>query len=360
MSRVAIICPYPIGVAPSQRLKYEQYIHHWEKNGFKVDVLPFQSNAMWNIVYQEGKWGQKIFWTFIGYFHRLIILFQIYHYDIVYIHLWVTPFGFPIFERLYRLCSKKIIYDIDDLIFMGHSSKANRWITRLKGTQKPIYLIQYADYVITTTPYLVNFCQKMNSNIIGIPPTIPLNTIRPTEVQNKSKIVIGWSGSSSTAKYLDIVKKAILNLSKKYAIELLLFGIEDYSIEGIKTRCIAWSEDREQSIFYEMDIAIYPLENEEWSEGKFGGKLIQYFAAGLPIVASKANKIISEIIINHQNGICIENSISNWEEAISYLIDNIEIRKKLSIHARKTFELQFSCEQNEEIYLQILNSVIKN
>ena len=34
MKKIVIVCPHPKDVAPGQRLKYEQYIESWEKNGF--------------------------------------------------------------------------------------------------------------------------------------------------------------------------------------------------------------------------------------------------------------------------------------------------------------------------------------
>lgn len=360
MKTIAIICPYPQGVAPSQRLKYEQYIADWRDNGYCIDIFPFQSYTMWKIVYQKGKWLQKIYWTMIGYFHRFLFLFQIRNYDIVYIHLWVTPFGIPLFERLYRLFAKKIIYDIDDLIFMGHSSEANRWIASLKGKQKPIYLIQKSDYIITTTPYLVDFCKQYNTDVVGIPPTLPSHFITSTTIVDKPRLTIGWSGSKSTSKYLELIAVSLQQLSQNYAIELLLFGVENYEIKGVKIRCISWSEETEKNIFSQMDIAIYPLEKEKWSEGKYGGKLIQYFAAGLPIVASKANEIISMLIENSHNGICIDNSNENWYNALSNLIEHTSMRKTLASNAYKTFEEKFSCEKYKPIYLNILNSVLEN
>ena len=44
MKRIVIICPHPKDVAPGQRLKYEQYIENWEKNGFKVEIKPFMTD----------------------------------------------------------------------------------------------------------------------------------------------------------------------------------------------------------------------------------------------------------------------------------------------------------------------------
>ena len=43
MKKIVIICPHPKGVAPGQRLKYEQYFESWRKNGYEVDIKPFMS-----------------------------------------------------------------------------------------------------------------------------------------------------------------------------------------------------------------------------------------------------------------------------------------------------------------------------
>ena len=38
--RMLIICPYPIGVAAGQRLKYEQYFDKWNKDGWDITISP--------------------------------------------------------------------------------------------------------------------------------------------------------------------------------------------------------------------------------------------------------------------------------------------------------------------------------
>ena len=88
MKRVVIVCPHPKDVAPGQRLKYEQYINHWENNGFIVDVKPFMTDRFWSIVYKKGYYFEKVFWTIYGYIRRLKLLFMLRKYDLSYIFLW--------------------------------------------------------------------------------------------------------------------------------------------------------------------------------------------------------------------------------------------------------------------------------
>jgi glycosyltransferase involved in cell wall biosynthesis len=360
MKKISVICPHPYGFAPSQRLKFEQYFSHWEDNEWKVDVEPFQTKRFWSIAPKEGYIYEKVLWTLYGYWRRIIFLKKISSYDIVYVHLWVTPFGPPFFEWLYCKLAKKVIFDIDDLVFLGHASNANSWVSRLKGKNKPIYLMKKANHIITTTPFLINYCKKYSDLVTGIPPTVDETRIYPKEKVRNKKLVIGWSGSHSTLKYLKIIEPSLQRLAQKYEFEFLVFGVDKYEIDNIFTRSVEWSEKIENNIFNEFDIAVYPLELELWSEGKYGGKMIQYFAAGLPMIVSNANDLIPSIVRNHENGILVNNSETDWYNAFECLIQDIRLRNKIAVNARKTFEFQFSIDSNKNKYLEILNSVASN
>lgn len=360
MKKMCIICPYPVGVAPSQRLKFEQYCSFFEKEGWKIEVHSFQTNSFWKIVYDRNNYVEKILWTLYGYLQRIIVLFRLRNFDIVYIHLWVTPFGLPIFEWLYRFVAKKIVFDIDDLIFIENPGYKDSWKSRVKGTLKPKFLISHSDYVVTTTPFLVDFCKKSNQNVIGIPPSLDEKTIYPFEKKSNTRMVIGWSGSHSTMRYVPIVEKAIQNVAKKYDIEFLVFGVKDYALEGVKTRTVVWSAEIENNIFNEMDIALYPQEKELWAEGKYGGKMIQYLAAGLPMIISNSNSLVPKIVQNREDGLIVDNNDVEWEKAIVELIEDENLRKKLSINARKLFLKNYSFEVNKNKYLEVLNTTLQS
>ena len=171
--KLLIICPYPLNVAPSQRLKFEQYYPYFKSEGYEIEISSFISIKFWRIIYKEGFFFQKLFYTVKGYFKRINDLFRLRKFDVVYIHLWVTPFGWPLFERLFRLSGRKIVYDVDDLIYLkGVKSKAHSVVDLLKGRKKPIYLMKKSDHVITCTPYLDEFVRQFNPNTTDISSTV--------------------------------------------------------------------------------------------------------------------------------------------------------------------------------------------
>ena len=239
-----LLSPYPIGKAPSQRLKYEQYIDIFRANGYLVTSKSFVSNSFWEIIYKEGFFTKKVSFILLGYFKRFLILFQLHKFDIVYIHLWVTPIGISFFERLVRLFSNKIVYDIDDMVFLGHSSDANKFWKVIKGKNKMIYLMKSANHVITCTPKLDEFVQHYNKNTTDISSTVdtakryqPVN-----QYKNDHQLVLGWSGSHSTSKYLYLLADTLKKLAKKYDFKLLVMGDSSFKIEGVNVEAFEWNE----------------------------------------------------------------------------------------------------------------------
>lgn len=49
--RIIIISPYPFGVAPSQRFRFEQYLKPLMKKGFEIKQYPFLTEKGWNQLY---------------------------------------------------------------------------------------------------------------------------------------------------------------------------------------------------------------------------------------------------------------------------------------------------------------------
>lgn len=52
--RILVMCPYPLGVAPSQRFRFEQYLDALRANHFVVAVRPFLSLSTMQILYKNG------------------------------------------------------------------------------------------------------------------------------------------------------------------------------------------------------------------------------------------------------------------------------------------------------------------
>ena len=357
---ILIICPFPKDVAAGQRLKYEQYLNHWRENGYEITVSPFMSQSMWTVVYLQGRYFAKILGTIRGYFHRFYDLFRISKYDIVYVFQWVTPFGSTLFERIVRLLSKRLIYDIEDNTVTAVSSSVNSVIAPLKNPNKNKFLMKVADYVITSSPILNKYCIDVNnkrkckyiSSSFNTDLFLPINSYN-----NKRKVVIGWTGTFSSKEYLDLLRSALIDLKSKCDFKLLVIGNFEYEFTEIDLDVIQWSSDSEVQDMQKIDIGIYPLSDDPWVYGKSGLKAIQYMAFGLPVVATNIGTT-SQIIGHMKNG-CLVNTDKEWVEALEELIKNPGLRKSLGTNARKVVVEKYSISSIKKDYLSIINELYR-
>lgn len=358
--KILVICPHPVGYAPGQRLKYEQYFDHWRNNGFDVDVSPFMSEAMQRIVYRKGYFFRKIKGTIGGYLRRIQCLFKIRQYDIIYLFLWATPFGPPVFEWIFCKLSRKIVYDIDDLVFLKDIKHENKFLAAIKGKNKPIYMMRHANHIITCTPFLNEIAQQYNSNTTDISSTINTDTYIPVNSYNNNKqLVLGWSGSHSTSRYLYLLRDVLLKLKNVVDFKLLVIGDKDFDIAGINIDAKAWSEENEVPYLQKIDIGLYPLPlNDQWVLGKSGLKALQYMALGIPTIATDVG-CNNRVIENAVSGFLVKNE-NEWLEKLKILCEQAELRKKIGEEARVRVNKYFSIKANEAIYLDILKSQIDN
>jgi glycosyltransferase involved in cell wall biosynthesis len=353
--RILIICPFPQDSSAGQRLKYEQYFNHWENNGYEITVSSFMSRPMWKVVYLKGRYLSKITGIISGYSYRLRDLFRIARYDIIYVHMWVTPFGSTLFERIVRILANKLIYDIEDNTITSVSNNFSI-VSLLKNSNKNKFLMKVADYVITSSPTLNKYCFNLNnkkkckyiSSSVDVDRFLPVNTYN-----NNKKITIGWTGTFSSKKYLDLLRDVLKILRSRCDFKLLIIGNFEYEFQEIDIEVIQWSGENEVRDMQKIDIGIYPLSNDPWVHGKSGLKAIQYMAFGLPTVATNIGTT-PKIIEHMKNGLLVNNDIE-WVEALEELVKNPKLRKSLGQAARKTVVDKYSTDMIKTEYFSIIS-----
>ena len=354
--RIFIICPYPLDTAPSQRLHYEQYLDFLGSQGYCFKVFPFFSTKSYFLLYKKGFYLQKVLAFLRGLLSRIMLIPALPFIDGIYIHLNVIPLGPGIFEKIYIFLSKKVIYDINDMILISRTSKANAIVTRLKSTGRISFLLEYSNHVITCTPFLKQKADALNSSVTNIYTTVNTDLFRPSSRMFSGKeIVIGWSGSHSTAPYLHILDDPLKRLAEKYSFLLLVMGPSSFSIPGVKIEVVPWSVDVERNTFARMDIGLYPLPEDDWVKGKGGGKALQYMANGIPTVATLAG-CNSDLIIDGVSGLLARKQ-TDWFYLLELLILDQGLREKLGMAARNLVEKFYSVEANKGTYLSIFEEV---
>jgi glycosyltransferase involved in cell wall biosynthesis len=359
MKRILVICPYPERVAPSQRLKFEQYYASWRAEGYQVTVSSFIKPPLMEVVYGKGRYVKKVVWTLLGYLVRVADLFRLPFYDGVYIHLWVVPFGPAVFEPLYCMLNRNAIYDIDDMVHLRIHEKVNaNWFTyRFKSKSRVISLMRRARHVVTCTPALDEFVRRYNGNTTDISSTIDTDTYVPANPhRNNRPLVLGWSGSLSSSRYLYLLKDVLLDLSRELPFRLLVIGDPGFRIDGLDVTAVAWCEPTEVRDLQQIDIGLYPLPDDDWVQGKSGLKALQYMALGIPTVATAVGANF-RVIEAGVSGLLVRTD-AEWKDAITRLAADPALRERLGRNGRERVERLFSVRANAPTYLRVLDSVV--
>ncbi|MFL5772474.1 MAG: glycosyltransferase [Flavisolibacter sp.] len=359
IKKVLVLCPSPRGTAATQRLKYEQYFDSLEKEGFRFTISSFQSSRFWNIIYKKGRVAEKIFWIMVGYLRRCFDLFRAPFYDAVFISLWVTPVGIPLFERLLFFFNKKVIYDLDDMIFLNKVEHTkSRIIDKIKGKKKPLVLMKKSAYVIVCTPKLEEIALALNEKkqVVDISSTFDTERFYPVSSYEKHEVTsIGWTGTHSTIPFLQTLEPVLQRVSKQRKIKLIVIADKEYRMPGVETEFIRWSKENEVTDLHRFEIGLYPIPANEWSLGKSSLKALTYMAIAIPAVAT-AYGTNFRIIENGVNGVLVSTD-AEWVEKIIELIDDPELRRRIGLAGRKRVEDLFSLKANFPKYLQVFKTV---
>ena len=337
----------------SSRTRVYQYLPHLEERAIRATVITAEPNGLreldsflmrqsgimrklCELLYIMFAWSVSP-WRVLCYVQAILLAPA---YDIVYIQK--LDLRADLYTWLRRR-AKKIIYDIDDAVFLNEF--------RRKRVDEQI---QTSDLTIVASEYLVAHVQTLNANVAVLPTPIDTDRYRPrptissddpeTRADPESRaITIGWIGSEPNTKYLELASPSLHELSLRFGkrIQFSFIGADPQQLSLRPINVYPWSLESELTHLHSFDIGIMPLpDSDEWAAGKAGYKLLQYMASGIPCVASPigANKTI----IRHGENGFLASGQSEWVHYLGQLIDSPALRHAMGTQGRKIAEESYS------------------
>lgn len=265
-------------------------------------------------------------------------------YDCVILHKKALNYLNAIWLRSY---SKKIIYDFDDAIMYNAENPEKFDLKRQKAFQRTTDL---ADMIIAGNSYLAEHAKKFNHNVEILPTALDTKIYNiQHSIKNDDKIRLVWIGSKSTLKYLEEIKPALEKIGLCFNNIILRIICDKFiDLDNMPVEKHDWSLKTQVSDLISSNIGLAPLPNNRFTRGKCGFKILQYAAAGLPIVTSPVG-VNSEYVINGVTGFQAS-SIPQWIDRITELIKNAELRKKMGAAGRVSVEKYDIDVIGEELY----------
>jgi len=353
--KILFLSPYPNGIGPSQRFRFEQYFS-FLSSSYDIIQKTFWNEKAWDTLFLKSKYLLKFYYLIIALTKRIVLMFSISKFDIIFIHREVAHIGPPVFEWIIKfILRKKIIYDFDDAIWHLNYSDKNKIARFFKSPWKVKYICKWANVVITGNEFLSIYAKKYNNNVVVVPTTIDTDYHKTKKKNIDNKLTIGWTGTLTTLRHLKLIIPIIRELESKFNFEFLIISNENPKLDLKSFKYIKWNKNTEIIDLQRISIGVMPLYNEEWERGKCGFKGLQYMALKIPTIMSPVG-VNTEIISNGKNGF-LAKSEQEWFEKLELLIKNKELREKFGNEGRKTLLERYSLEANKQIYSDIFSSV---
>jgi glycosyltransferase involved in cell wall biosynthesis len=256
-------------------------------------------------------------------------------YDAVLVQRGLYPLGPGSIVRGLERFDGRVVFDLDDAVFIGSPAlherpRPTRWIY---GPQQALRLLRRADATVVSTEALASMLPTW-AHADAVIPTVPDPERYPIARHVQERPVrIGWAGSMRNLPYLEIVRTTLRRLSDDGIADLEVVSSEPWSGPSTFRR---WELAEEATVFARFGIGIMPLPDTPYTRAKAGFKLLQYMAAGVPVVASPVG-INRQLVGDSGSGFLAEGP-DEWEAAIRSLAGDAVLREHLGSRGRAFIE----------------------
>jgi glycosyltransferase involved in cell wall biosynthesis len=254
---------------------------------------------------------------------------------------------------LLRSRVRRLVYDFDDAVW-GRDSYSPKGFAdpnraaRFRGT------IRAADLVIAGNDYLAAEARKWTDpgRVLVIPTCVDVGQYPQSASGDGLKLV--WVGSSSTLRGLELFAPTLSAIGRAVpGVRLKLICDRFIQIPDIPVDPCPWSAATEPAEIAAADIGIAWVPDDPWSRGKCGLKVLQYQAAGLPVVANPVG-VQAAFVRAGETGI-LATTPDEWVNAIRQLARDPQLRRRLGAAARKQVGASYSVEVGARGWLTALD-----
>jgi glycosyltransferase involved in cell wall biosynthesis len=224
-----------------------------------------------------------------------------------------------------RSC-RKLIYDFDDAIMYNDRRPQRTSRIRFRRFGRSVLL---ADRIIAGNSYLAEHARRYNPNVTILPTGLDLRPYAAaTPQRNQGKLRLVWIGSRSTLKYLADIRPALEQIGTRHKnVVLRIIADEFFDLHNMEVERVAWSLEGEATHLTPCDIGLAPLPDNRFARGKCGFKVLQYQAAGLPVVASPVG--VNGTYIRDGTTGFVARDLSDWADRLNVLIQNPGLRANM-------------------------------
>jgi glycosyltransferase involved in cell wall biosynthesis len=230
-----------------------------------------------------------------------------------------------------RKCARTLIFTYDDAVWVNHNRPNSRSRSRFVPWRRSVSM---ADMVIVGSQYLARAGRAFSPHVRVIPIGLAVGDYKsalPKPADRKVRLV--WIGSKSTLTYLREIRAALEELGNRYP-NLVLRQIGDtfFDLDSMPVEKLTWLAARRGEYLSACDIGLAPLPDNPFTQGKCSFKVLEYAAAGLPVVASPVGTN-SDYVLSGQTGF-LASRHEEWIRDLGNLIQDESLRRRMGAAAQ--------------------------
>jgi glycosyltransferase involved in cell wall biosynthesis len=360
--KILFLTLYPENIA-SSRLRIYQYRPYLEKVGLSCSIKPILPKNIFLRFYNKKETWNRIIFHSAELLNRFKDILNSSFFDLVVVQKGLSSINFCCFEKLLKICKKKIIYDFDDTVF-GLTQTLPNYLRFIQDKNQNVEIARIAKLVIAGNSHLAQLAKQFNDSVYVLPTAVDTDVfkLRFTALKVNKRVTIGWTGSKSTNFYVNNLLPILNKLSAKYALRFKLISSDLERIQlnrlskDIDFEFVPWRQETEVADLSDIDIGTMPLNFDYRSMGKCGFKALQFMALGIPTVSTPVG-INIEIIQDDVNGFLALKE-EEWISKLALLIEDQELRKRLGQAGRNTVEEKYSLKVNAPKFKRLIEEAM--
>jgi glycosyltransferase involved in cell wall biosynthesis len=260
----------------------------------------------------------------------------------------------PLLYQL-RARTRRLIFDFDDAVYLRNSYSS-------KGLVSPQRLLAFAamcesaDVVAAGNTHLRDQAARWTTpdRAHVVPTCVNATEYHPAVHTRKGPgVQLVWIGSTSTVRGLEQIAPVLERVGRKcrgVVLKVICKRFPKYRELAVSPR--PWRLEDEASELGSADIGISWLPDDGWSLGKCGLKVLQYMAAGLPVVANPVG-MQAHLVRHGENGYLVQTA-EQWVEAVSRLMADPALRARMGQAGRQRVEEEFSVASAAPAWLRLV------
>ena len=290
---------------PSTRYRILPFLPLFERDGIQVERLDVPAGLM-------DRWQ---------------VLRRVPDFDVVLHQKRLLP---PWQFRALKRRARALVYDFDDpMVYNRENGRVSLSSTRARRFR---CALAQADAVVCHAGSESLAREYGATNVHTIPTSVDLSRWTPKDSWSSPRLTLGWLGSASNLGNLREIAPALAGQRLKIVADQTL------ELPGVDVQFVKWDAATEAAQVRSFDVALAPLPDDPWSRAKMPFKILHYFAAAVPVVASGLGAVAS-VIRDGENGLLA----GDWKACLSRLGDPA-LRERLGRGGRRTVEADFTIE----------------